>query len=202
MQMKDVRPFLRFEHRRHGINSVESEKAGRPVQNVIPFVIVVSSGGTEHEAIATEWLAKKRREAIGGNYNPDWVDHFEKAFEAWKAGQELPKEGTPIATWQMIADQGVRERITSAGVTTVEELMSIPDNSPHAMMIGLDWRVWRDMARTWHDEGVSKGSHAKENADLKARLDLLEGMLSASQEKIRELEADRPKRGRPSLQAA
>ena len=196
MLQQEVRPFLRFEYKRHGINAVESEKAGRPVQNVIPFVFVVSAGGQEYEAVADEYLARKRKEAIQGNYNADWVDHFEKQYAAWKLGQEIPKEGTPLSQWQMIADPSTRERIISAGVTTVEELMQVPDGSPRAQAIGLDWRVWRDMARAWHDEGVSKGSHAKENADLKARLELLEGIVKQQAEKL-EQSAEKRGPGRP-----
>ena len=199
---KEIRPAIRFEYRDHGSDPEQSQIAGRPVPKRVPFVFVLSSGGTEFEAIADEWLKAKRNQAIQGNYNADWVDYFEKQFAAWKDGQTLPTEGTPIGTWQMIGNINVRNRITSAGVTTVEELAQVPDNSPRAQMIGLDWRIWRDMARSWIDEATDKGHNAQKIAELEEQVRSLTAMVNEWKTKAEEAAEDKPKRGRPRLEPA
>lgn len=204
MLQQEVRPHIRFDYRQHGTDPEQSKMAGRPVPRRVPFVFVLSSGGTEFEAVADEWLTNKRKQAIAGTYNPDWVDHFEKQYKAWLDGQTLPLEGTPVLTWQMIADPNVRERIVTAGVQTVEQLADVPDNSPFAQQIGLDWRTWRDMARAWIDEAKDKGAAAKEIADLKEMVRRLESQVSEWQAKAQANAEDKPRRGRPpkELEAA
>lgn len=202
LMSKEIRPAIRFDYREHGSDPEQSQIAGRPVPRRIPFVYVLTSSGTEFEAIADEWLKNKRTQAIAGTYNADWVDYFEKQFAAWKDGQTLPTEGTPIATWQMIGNVNVRTRIVSAGVTTVEELAQVPDGSPRAQQIGLDWRTWRDMARSWIDEAKDKGGNAQLIADLQEQVRALTAMVNEWKTKAEEAADDKPKRGRPRLEAA
>lgn len=202
LMTKEIRPAIRFEYRDHGSDPEQSQIAGRPVPRRVPFVFVLSAGGTEFEAIAEDWLKGKRQQAIQGNYNPDWVDHFERQFAAWKEGQTLPTEGTPIGTWQMIVNPNVRNRITSAGVNTVEELAQVPDNSPRAERIGLDWRVWRDMARSWIAEAMDKGGNTQKIADLEEQVRALTAMVNEWKAKAEEAADDKPKRGRPRMEPA
>jgi len=202
---KEVMPHVRFENRDYGRDEEASRRAGRHIPKNTVFIIITSHGSKdESHQIADEWLPRKRIEASRGNYNLEWVEHFEKQYRMWKEGHELPRNGTPIATWQMIsAEQNARLR--AMGITVVEDLAAIPDSG--LAEYGLDARYMRDMARNWIAEGQQKGINAQELAQAQAKLREQDekitqqaGLLTELRERLSALE-DRPKRGRKHEQS-
>lgn len=179
-------PFVRFEEREIGIDPVASEKAGRPIPRVVVMACITPHGSKDVvEKIAEEWLKQIRTQALQGNYNLDWVKFFEESYLEWKKGNELPRQGTPIATWPM-AHNEARKRIRAAGYQAVEDLAQIPDSG--LPEIGLDGRYWRDTARAWVNEAQTKGANAKELADLKAENAGLRETIERQREKQERLE--------------
>src|SRR5882757_7152455 len=97
------RPFVHFEEKEYGINEPASVAAGRPVPRVELFAIIHPVGSKDSiEKVATEWLKDIRAKAVRGLYDPNWVDSFERDYHEYLRGNELPREGTPVKTWQMI----------------------------------------------------------------------------------------------------
>jgi hypothetical protein len=172
---KEVMPHVRFENKDYGRDEEASLKAGRHIPKNAVFIIITSHGSKDSaEQIAEEWLPRKRIEASRGNYNIEWVEHFEKQFKLWKEGHELPRNGTPIATWQMISAEQ-NSRLRAMGITVVEDLAAVPDSG--LAEYGLDARYMRDLARAWIAEGQQKGINAQELAQAQLTL-------RAQQEKI------------------
>jgi hypothetical protein len=156
---KEIMPHVRFEQKDWGVNADATKETGISVPNRSTFIIVTSHGSKDApEFLADEWLKRKREEAHRGNYSMEWVEHFEKQYEAWKKGHELPRNGTPILTWQAIS-QEQNARLRALGYTVIEDLAALPDTSLGSL--GLDGRSMRDMARAWLNEGKDKGVNAQ-----------------------------------------
>lgn len=188
IQTSERPPFVRFEVREHGLDAKASEEAGRPIPREVVFAIITPWGSKDElEKVAEEWLADIRRRALQGLYPLEWSERFNLQYKAWQEGNELPREGTPIRTWQMIAKQEPRRRLQALNIHTVEDLAAIPDSGLGG--IGLDGRYLRDLARAWIAEGKAKGASAQALADANARIELLEEQLGRVTAQVAQLKA-------------
>lgn len=165
--LQDKRPpFVRFEDREYGINHEATARAGRPIPNVVPFALITPFGSKDCvEKVATEWIAQIERQAMSGQYPAEWVATYKLQFDKWKQGQELPRDGTPVKTWQAITKEQ-QVRLTALGYTVIEDLAQVPDSGLD--MIGLDGRYLRDLARKWADG--DSAAVIKRAADLEAQV--------------------------------
>lgn len=185
---KERPPFVRFEVREMGLDQVATEREKRPIPREVVMAIITPWGSKDEiEKIAEEWIADIKRKAMLGSYPLEWSTHFELQFTEWQKGNELPREGTPIRTWAMIAKQEPRRRLQALGIHTVEDLAAVPDSG--LGQIGLDGRYLRDLARGWLAEAKEKGASAKDLADANARIEQLEGVIERSNARIARLEA-------------
>lgn len=191
--MKEIMPHVRFEVKDYGRDEEASRQTGRHVPRRATFVIIHPHGSKdETEHLIEEWLPRKRGEASRNMYNLEWVERIEKMYEAWKKGHELPREGTPILTWQMVSpEQNVRLR--ALGIAVVEDLAAIPDSG--LAEVGLDGRYLRDLARGWIAEGQQKGINAQELAAANLKLKEQQELIERLTERLERLESD-PKKGR------
>lgn len=179
-------PFVRFEEREMGLDADATEKAGRPIPRVVVMACVTPHGSKDVvERIADDWLKQIRRQAMSGQYNLEWVRFFDEQYKEWTKGNELPREGTPIATWPMTTNES-RRRIRAAGFSTVEDLAQVPDSG--LMSIGMDGRYWRDTARGWLNEAKDKGLNAKALADANVQIEELKGQNTRLLERIEKME--------------
>lgn len=179
------RPFVHFEEREYGRNEEASLAAGRPVPNVGLFAVIHPVGSKDsHEKLVSDWLVDIRNKASRGAMSHEWLTAFEKDYEAYTKGHELPREGTPVKTWQMINAEP-RVRLIALGLTTVEDLAAVPDSG--LSTIGLDGRVLRDTAKAWITEAKDKGAVAQELATANQRIAELEERNKGYQAQIDEL---------------
>lgn len=186
-------PYVRFEEREHGLNSEASERAGRPIPRVVVFACVTPHGSKDSlDKIADEWIPDIKRRAAMGQYPPEWAEHFSKAYEAWKQGQELPRDGTPVMTWQA-ATAEQRTRLRALGIPTVEDLAAVPDGS--LGQIGLDGRNLRDLAKGWMNEAKDKGVNARLIADQATQIEDLKALNESLRQRVAALEAAQERRG-------
>ena len=151
-------PLVMFDYREYGLDAEKSEKAGKPVPLTLPFAIITTDKFTTFEKPAEEWLEQKRRAAIDGRENPDWVKRWEMQFEAWKKGEELPPDGVPIKTWASLNREQIN-RLIALGYVTVEQLSQVPDTN--LATIGLDGRYLRDLARAYLERAEVDGQNKK-----------------------------------------
>lgn len=164
INLKEMMPFVRFEYEETGRDVDASIKAGRPVPMIHLMAIIMQHGSKdEHHAIADEWLATKRFQAAEGRCSPQWIDRWEAQLAAFKKGEELPRDGTPIKTWAALTREQVI-RLIAFGITTVEDLAAQPDSS--LMNMGLDGRNMRDMAKHFLAQGEGAAGTAKKMADM------------------------------------
>jgi hypothetical protein len=114
------------------------------------------------------------------------------AYEAWKSGNEIPQDGTPLAAWSGVsADQAdVLKRML---IRTVEDVRDMSE-STFTKLPFPNARQLPKLAADWLN-GAKDAKVAQENADLKERIAAMEEMLNAAA-------ADKPKRGRPAKSEA
>lgn len=191
-------PFFQFQDREYGINVEASKELGYDVPKMATFIMILPHGsrGEPMEFIAAEFIARKKQEASQGRYDPDWVKAFKNGLEAHLEGKELPRDGTPLATWERITKS--RRETLSKTIPTLEDLAAIPDSG--LGNIGLDGRVLRDLARGDVQAKRDLSPVVKELAEAKEDNRRLQEQLDTVMSRLESLEEDKPKRGRPRLE--
>ncbi len=180
-------PFVQFRDQEYGINREASEAAGRPIPAMVTMVCITPHGSKdEFVKPAEEWLAQTKAKALRGDYPVEWYNHFDLQYSEWKKGNELPREGTPIQTWQAVGNEP-RSRLKAIGIPTVEDLAQYPDGN--LGIIGLDGRYLRDLARSWIAEGKDKGINAKALADANAKISTQQEIIDRQEARLAALEA-------------
>ena len=199
MQISDKRPpLVRFEEREYGINQEATERAGRPVPNVVPFALITPFGSKDCvEKVAVEWIAQLKRQAQQGNYPYEWAKQYEHQFEEWKKGNEVPRDGTPVKTWQAVSKEQ-QVRLIALGYVVIEDLAQVPDSGLD--MIGLDGRYLRDLARKWCDTDTA--AIIKRAADLEATVRDQADTIARMAEQLEQLSATKRGPGRPRREEA
>jgi hypothetical protein len=179
MQRENAMPFIRFE-----VRPVEdraaSIKHGRFMTKDVDYILIVplGSGGKEQiEQVYSEWLEQKQRETgrqeirtgdssvpmFASRFPDEWLDKIEKGYAAWKAGQEMPVDGTPLAQWAVLSP-AQRQHFIGAGVQTVEQLANLPDGGLDAF--GMGGFALRQRARDFLQ--INGGESNKTTAELEA----------------------------------
>lgn len=171
-------PRLEFEYR-----PVEDRPAtlssGAYKTKDVAFVLVHRPGSKDvHEEEAEVWGKKLAERARQGNCPSSWVGDFERIYSAWKKGEELPVEGTPIRTWPGLSPSAVK-MIIGAGFLTVEQLASA--NEVEISGIGLGAIDFRNRARKYLEAAQGPGK-------LLEQIRALEASLAAQTAQIKELQ--------------
>lgn len=204
MLKENAMPFIRFETR-----PVEDRQAsmqfGRFMTKDVDYIIIVplGSGGKEQiEQVYADWLEQRKRETgrheirtgdssipmFASRFPDEWLDKIEKGYAAWKAGQEIPVEGTPLAQWAVLSP-AQRQQLIGMGIQTVEQLSQLPDGGLDSFGIG--GMSLRQRARdfiTLNSNEANKGSAEMEqlrteNASLKNQLSAILKRLEKMEEK-------------------
>lgn len=196
--LQDKRPpFVRFEDREYGINQEATARAGRPIPKVVPFALITPFGSKDCvEKVAEDWLAQIKQKAMQGQYPAEWVATYELQYAEWKKGHELPREGTPVKTWQAISKEQ-QVRLVAIGYSVIEDLAQCPDSGLDT--IGLDGRYLRDLARKWCDG--DSASIIKRAADLEAKVRDQDEIIARLTQQVEALSAKRGP-GRPRKEEA
>lgn len=108
------------------------------------------------------------------------------AYEAYKAGNEIPESGTPLAVWNYVTPE-MAGALKAMGIKTVEDVRDMGDGAVSRLPFP-NARKLPELARKFLD-GSDAAQKDAENAELKERLAALEELLAERVEK--------PKRGRP-----
>jgi hypothetical protein len=119
---------------------------------------------------------------------------FEAGYEAFKKGTEIPETGTPLFAWPAITSEQV-EVFRQKGLKTIEDLADITDSVIASIRLpGVREIVKQAKSYLDNKDTVAAAANMQrvvdENDDLKARLIEMEDM-------IKELAANKPRRGRP-----
>lgn len=194
-------PFFMFQDREHGADAEASREKGYEVPKMVTFILITPHGhkGDPLEFFADEFITRKDGDARKGLYDPAWVAEFKAGLAAWREGKVLPRNGTPLLTWERIL-KSRREQLAQR-FPTVEDLAAVPDSSLGD--IGMDGRVLRDMARGDIKAKTDLSPVVKELADANETIRRQAEQLAALTSRLDALEADdAPRRGRPRKETA
>lgn len=121
-------------------------------------------------------------------------------YDAWKAGQEMPADGTPLAAWPGVTSEMV-DRLKLMRVRTVEDVAAMTDNDIDNL--GMGGLAVRQQARLFIDHKKDKTAIATEVAvqigGMQAEIEKLRAALAAKSNDAPETATVAPKkRGRRS----
>lgn len=200
-QMSRV-PFFMFQDREHGSDAEASKEKGYEVPKLVTFILITPHGhkGDPLEFFADEFIERKAGDARKGMYDPQWVAEFKAGLAAFREGKVLPRNGTPLVTWERIL-KSRREQLAPR-FPTVEDLAAVPDSSLGD--IGMDGRVLRDMARLDIKAKTDLSPVVKELADANETIRQLQDQQSKLIARLEALESadEGPRRGRPRKETA
>lgn len=188
-------PYFDFIEREHGVDADRSAEAGYEVPKMVTFIRVTPHGhrGDPMEFFADDFIERKGKEARDGRYSHEWVAQFKSGLAEFREGRAIPREGTPLITWDRIL-KSRREQL-AARFPTLEDLAAVPDSSLGE--IGLDGRVLRDMAQAELQAKKDLSPVVRELAEAKEENRRLAEMVERLESRLNALEDDKPRRGRP-----
>lgn len=134
----------------------------------VDYVITTSVGNAKYIEVPQRIADIKRRT------DGTW-EIIKPYYEAWKDGQELPADGTPLAAWHGVRPEMV-EVLRAHRIRTVEELAVLPDSSIDQIKLpGL--RNVRDAAKAW-EQTADKRAVAADLAAKDAEIDALKQQMA------------------------
>jgi len=184
-------PFVEFKQIAIHDPKRSNELGYRVTRDVIRAYIMQPGSRDVFEIDAEAWLAQIRAKVLDDAhdaYPQEWVDQFFKKCELFKAGQEAPVNGTHVREWPHLSPAQV-QNLVAARIITVEDVAALTEEA--LSRVGMGSRELREKAREWLEKRDLTKSALQENEALKSQLADLTARLA-------ELEADKPKRGRPA----
>lgn len=170
----------------------QSELAGHYVAVDVDMVTVRQIGSADSSIFEVDrWLKQNRVDALAGRLPNDHAKYYEQAYRAWKSGQELPLEGTPIKGWAVISPAQA-ETIVRAGVRTVEDLSTA--NAEACTRIGMGGIRFKQMAAAWIAQAHEKGPLTLQMTSLQSENALLKAQLQSLTETVEAMQAQNPAR--------
>lgn len=132
----------------------------------------------------TDWLANMKQDVANGRLPEEWAQNYRKAYDAWKNGQELPLNGTPIKGWGVISP-AVQEELIRLNVRTVEDLARVTDEGQRA--IGMGAIDLKNKAAAWLAQMEDKGGVTMKMAALEQQNAQLQGNVATLERQVKEL---------------
>lgn len=166
-ETKERPAYIRFE-RRAIEDRTASVAAGHYVGKDVDFAIVTPVGTKDEiPKLMSDWLPDLKQKVKEGRLPASHEEFYVRAYEAWKKGEEMPLEGTPIKGWQVISPAQQQNCIT-ANIRTVEDLATA--NGEALTRIGMGGQELRQKAETWLKAAASLGTVVQINAALTAEI--------------------------------
>lgn len=154
-------------------NGFKTSQAGHAVYDDVEMVEIIIPG--QNQSIATERVKQHHR------------DRWPQQYAAWKAGQEVAQEGSPLELWPPLTPAQVAN-LKVFNVHTVEQLAMVDDQA--LSRLGMGARDLREKAKAWLEN--AKGGEALSQAlakiaALEAQQKVLESNNADLANRVREL---------------
>lgn len=178
-------------HVRFEIRVIEDKaaslKEGRFVGRDVEYAITtIPYSKDESERDVENWKEKMDGDVRSGRYPEEWRDRNLRQYEAWKKGQELPLDGTPIKGWSVISP-ATQANLIAMKVFTVEDLAAINDEGMRRLpMLGLELKT---KAKAWLAQSKDKGPLTMQMAALQTQLENMQVELKTVKEQNEQLRA-------------
>lgn len=182
-ERKEIAPLVRFK-RVPVENKAETLKQGRYVAMDVDYAEVTAPYSKDiFKQKVSAWLPAIKLDADQGRIPQDWPAKYEKQYEAWRNGQELPLEGTAIRGWGVISP-AQQEELIRLNILTVETLSKINDEG--LRRIGMGAVDLKNKANGWLAQLNDKGpltlkiaAAEAENAQLNIKVEALQKQVDA-----------------------
>jgi hypothetical protein len=183
--MKERPAYVRFEKRPIEDRDA-SIQAGHWVGKDIVYALVTPPGTKDVVVVeAEEWIKRLKREEAEGRIPGTFVDAYERAFEKYKKGEEIPVNGTPIKGWPPLSP-AQQQNCIAMNILTVEDLANL--NSEGMSRFGMGVVELKRKAANWLEAANSIGGIAArmtalevEHKDLKDQNDRQRKLIEALQ---------------------
>jgi len=187
-ELKHQPPRVNFE-RVAVENPTASREQGIAVCVDVDFVILSQPGGGGNNVkwkvtVARNWY---KQEIQNGRMPMDWLDNFEKMYAMWKAGQELPVNGTPIRGWMLITP-AQQKNLIAHNILTIEELANLNGEGVHR--VGMGALELKNKAAMALQAAKDTGPLVLKNAAMEAELTLMKANYADMERKLAELMAE------------
>ena len=177
-------PYVTFEFRAEEDRAASIE-AGHYVSKDVPFVLVTPMGSKDrHESPADEWFARREQDAAEGRFPREWLSAFKGAFAEWKAGREIPLNGTSVANWPVASPAQVK-MLLDLKVRTVEDLAEA--NEETLNRLGMGGRTLKQKAQDWLASANDMGKVSEQLAGLRADNEALKQRNEQLEKQLREV---------------
>lgn len=177
-------PYVTFEFRAEEDRAASIE-AGHYVSKDVPFVLVTPMGSKDrHESPADEWFARREQDAAEGRFTREWLSAFKGAFAEWKAGREIPLNGTSVANWPVASPSQVK-MLLDLKVRTVEDLAEA--NEETLNRLGMGGRTLKQKAQDWLASANDMGKVSEQLSGLRADNEALKQRNEQLEKQLREV---------------
>lgn len=152
--MKARPSYVRFEKRPIEDRAETLRKGAFSTKDVVHAIITPAGSKDQYAFVADEWLARLDQQVKEERIPFEWVDMYRRAYEAYKRGEELPLDGTPIKEWPPLSP-AQRVNLIALHVLTVEDLAAA--NAETLARIGMGAQNLVEKAKTWLQASKDKG---------------------------------------------
>lgn len=145
-----------------------------------------------------QWFETQKHELRAGRILPEWLDKWQRDYERFKKGQEIPLDGTPIRGWKMLTG-AQQENLIRLNILTVEDLAGATAEA--VSHIGMGAIELKRRAEAWLAQNADKEQGAVKMAALQREIDILKQTNATLLEKV-ELLAKQPDPSKKKQEAA
>lgn len=185
--MRERPAYVRFE-KRPIEDRDESIKKGHWVGKDVIYALVTPPGTKDVVVVeAEEWIKRLKREESEGRIPSQFVEAYERAFEKYKKGEELPLDGTPIRGWPPLSP-AQQQNCIAMNILTVEDLANL--NSEGMARFGMGVVELKRKAANWLEAATSTGALSAKMTALEIRQTDLEDQNVRQRKLIEELQAE------------
>lgn len=146
----------------------------------VDMVHIMQPGGRDvYEKEAVAWLASIRNKMLSGAHDAfpqEWIDGFDRMYDAWKRGLEAPLNGTSVREWSYLSPAQA-ENLIAIRVQTIEDVANMTEEAMGRF--GMGGRDLREKARQWVQGREIADATMKENVELRRQLSELNARISA-----------------------
>jgi len=171
---KEIAALVRFE-RKAEQDARLTKTMGRYVAQDVDYAIITPAySKDEHWKTVESFLTDNDQKVSMGKLPQGQATHYRRLYEAWKSGQELPVEGTPIRGWSVLSP-AQQDNLIRQNIPTVEYLAGINDEGMKS--VGMGALDMKRKALAWLAQATDKGPLTMEIADVRRENDLLKANL-------------------------
>jgi hypothetical protein len=183
--LQDARPsYVAFE-RRAVEDRAASMVAGMYKTRDVDFAVITPAGSKDRiERVAAEWFPMLEQQVKESRLPQPWFEAYQRQYEAFKKGEELPLNGTPIRGW-LVASPSQQRTLIDLHILTVEDMAGATAEAMQA--IGMGSIALKQKAKAWLDS-AEQGKSSEALAGLKVENETLKAQITEEREKRGELE--------------